>query len=119
MVMAWLTAGGWNSTFFVIGIVVLFVVLTIAFYQWLFPKFLKKRLEANRQLWLMEDYSRHWRARLFRMAQGSHETLEIHAARIEAICSRKGQSDLSNTIQHFMRQDSGLCLFAAVRTVLR
>jgi hypothetical protein len=110
-------AGGGLLSLF--GIIAMIVGLLISYFRWLFPKHLQPRLERNQQRWLVRDYNKHWRARLFRFAQANQETIHIHAARIEGIGEQMGKSDLSNLVQFFIRQDAGLCIFSAINTVLR
>ncbi|MGB7347876.1 MAG: hypothetical protein WBD20_26865 [Pirellulaceae bacterium] len=103
----------------ILGIVALFVGLLVSYYRWLFPKVLRPKMESQQHRWLMTAYAKHWRRRLFRFAQSNNETVHVHAARIEAIGGRIGKADLGNTVQYFLRQDVGFCIFAAIRTVVR
>lgn len=116
---AFLLPEGIGGLVCVIGIVFLIVGLFVSFYRWLFPKFLEGRMERSQHRMLMRDYSTLWRSRLFRFVQSNHETINVHSARIESVAARAGRTDLGNTIQHFLRNDAGLCLFAAIQTVLR
>ncbi|MGB7323668.1 MAG: hypothetical protein WBD31_02265 [Rubripirellula sp.] len=103
----------------VAGIFAMFVGLLTSYYRWLFPKVLQPKMEKQQHLWLMTAYAKHWRRRLFRFAQSNNETAHLHAARIDAVGPQLGKTDISNTVLHFIRQDIGFCIFAAIRSVAR
>ncbi len=105
--------------FFGIGIISLFAGLLWSFYGYLYPKFLQPRQENAMRRGMLASYGEKWRSRLFRYVKSSPETIDVHASRIAAICANINRSDLTNIIHHFMRLDGGLCLFAALQTVIR
>ena len=109
----------WAGLFSIFGIVVLFVTLILSFYRWLYPTYLSGKEESMHRKWAMRDYAKHWRGRLFRYAQSCSITMEAQLAFIQVVCNRGGQQPLGYSIDRFVRQDPGLCIFAGLQTLLR
>lgn len=103
----------------IIGISVLFVSLLGTFPHWIYPKFISKHYQASVRRRLATAYSKHWRARMFRFIQGSHDTIDVHFQRIESLGKQLQRSTLTETILTLISRDTGLKLFAAIRTVLQ
>ncbi len=103
----------------VVGIALLLVGTFVSFVRWIYPKYFHDRMLKSQRESIHQAYSKHWRSRLFRYFSSTSEPIQAMLHRIDAMERRTGQAVLGNIVEHFVRQDAGLCVFAALQALLR
>ncbi|TWT91938.1 J domain-containing protein [Neorhodopirellula pilleata] len=109
----------WAAILTLTGLVFIIVGVVWSFFGWLYPKKLAPRQEQFKQTRLMRDYAKYWRARLFRFSQACGEPIHVQCIRIAQMGRQTNQAGVSDLAIHFIRQDSGLVVFAALQRILK
>ncbi|SMP65542.1 hypothetical protein SAMN06265222_10981 [Neorhodopirellula lusitana] len=114
-----LGTGPANAILVLVAILALLAGCFLSFFRWIYPKFLHDRLVSKQQSAINKIYVKRWRARLFRYAGASGDALQVQIARIDAVGNAMGHERLGDTINIFVRQDAGLCVYVALQSLVR
>lgn len=119
LMIIFLFDGGQGSGIVVLVMVTLLMATVVgSFFGWLYPKVLAPRQEKFKQTRLMRDYGKYWRARLFRFSQACGEPISMQCLRIGQMGHQTNQAGISDLVIHFIRQDTGLVVFATLQRVI-
>lgn len=102
-----------------LGIVALFAGLLWSYYRVVYPKFLKPKQEHYANRWMLNDYGRHWRGRLFRYVRAGNGSTADLLGRIHAVAHAMKRTGVSQMLHFFWVRDAGLCIYTSLRTLMR
>lgn len=109
----------WADVSILTGLVLIIAGVIWSFFGWLYPRKLAPRQEHFKQTRLMRDYATFWRARLFRFSQACGEPIHVQCLRIAQMGRQTNQAGVSDLAIYFIRQDSGLVVFACLQRILK